>query len=68
MFSSAGLSLAAEKMRKNLLITGGFLIDFTESLRLSVSSVKTAALGSVKWVTRRMFKICKYFQRSKLKL
>jgi hypothetical protein len=32
MFSSADLSLAAGKMRKNLLlVTGGFRYDFTES-------------------------------------
>jgi hypothetical protein len=31
-------------------------------------SVKIAALGSLKWVTGRIFKISKYFQSSKLKL
>jgi hypothetical protein len=31
MFSSDDLSLAAGKMRKNLLATGGFRYDFTES-------------------------------------
>jgi hypothetical protein len=31
MFSSAGLSLAALKMRKNLLVAGGFRHDFTET-------------------------------------
>jgi hypothetical protein len=31
MFSSAGLSLAAGKMRRNKLVTGGFRYDFTES-------------------------------------
>jgi hypothetical protein len=31
MLSSAGISLAAGKMRKNLLVTGGFRYDFTES-------------------------------------
>jgi hypothetical protein len=30
MFTSADLSLAAEKMRKNKLVTGGFRRDFTE--------------------------------------
>jgi hypothetical protein len=30
MFSSADLSLAAEKMRKNNLVTGGFRYDFTK--------------------------------------
>jgi hypothetical protein len=31
MFSGAGLSLAAEKMGRNKLVTGGFRYDFTES-------------------------------------
>jgi hypothetical protein len=31
MFSSAYLSLAAGKMYKNKLVTGGFRYDFTES-------------------------------------
>jgi hypothetical protein len=31
IFSSAGLSLAADKMRRNKLVTGGFRYDFTES-------------------------------------
>jgi hypothetical protein len=31
MFSSAGLSLAAGKMRRNKLVTGGFRYVFTES-------------------------------------
>jgi hypothetical protein len=31
MFSSADLSLAAGKMRKHYLVTGGFRYDFTES-------------------------------------
>jgi hypothetical protein len=31
MFSSADLSLAAGKMRKNYLVTGGFQYGFTES-------------------------------------
>ncbi len=35
---------------------------------VSVFSVKIAVLGSLKRVTGRMFKISKYFQRSKLKL
>jgi hypothetical protein len=48
MFSSADLSLAEGKMRKNLLVTGGLRYDFTESHRplpLSIFSVKIAALG-----------------------
>jgi hypothetical protein len=31
MFSSADLSLAVGKMRKNLLVSGGFRYDFTQS-------------------------------------
>jgi hypothetical protein len=31
MFTGADLSLAAGKMRKNYLVKGGFLYDFTES-------------------------------------
>jgi hypothetical protein len=31
MFSGTDLSLAAGKMRRNLLVTGGFRYDFTES-------------------------------------
>jgi hypothetical protein len=31
MYSSASLSLAAGEMRKNLLVTGDFRYDFTES-------------------------------------
>jgi hypothetical protein len=31
MFSNADLSLAAGKMRRNLLVTGGFRYDFNES-------------------------------------
>jgi hypothetical protein len=31
MFPSADLSIAEGKMRKNYLVTGGFLYDFKES-------------------------------------
>jgi hypothetical protein len=49
MFSIADLSLAAEKMRKNQLVTGGFLYYFTKSQAASCKhfSVKIAALGSL---------------------
>jgi hypothetical protein len=61
MFSSACLSLAAGKMRKNKLVRGGFRYDFTESQRLPVSifSVKIAALEPLRRVTGRIFKISK---------
>ncbi len=50
MFSSADLSLAAGKMHKNLLITGGFSMILQNHRRLPVkiSNVKVAALGSLK--------------------
>ncbi len=56
-------------MRENYLVTGGFRYYFTESqaLPVSISSVNIAALGYLKRVTGRIFKISKYFQRSKLK-
>jgi hypothetical protein len=51
--------MAAGKMRKNLLVKGGFQYDITESQAASVGifSVKIAALGSLKRVTGRIFKI-----------
>jgi hypothetical protein len=59
MFSSADLSLAAGKMRKNQLVTGGFRYDFTESQAASFKHfiVKIAVSGSLKWVSGRIFKI-----------
>ncbi len=61
MFSSADLSLAAGKMRKNKL-------GCYRRLSVSIFSVKIAALGSLERVTRRIFKISKEFHSSKLKL
>jgi hypothetical protein len=60
MLSGADLSLAAGKVRKNQLVTGGFQDDFTYQRRLPVSilSINIAALGSVKRVTGGIFKIC----------
>jgi hypothetical protein len=61
MFSSADLSLALGKMRKNELVIGGFRDDFTESQAAScmhfILSVKIATLGSLKLVIGRIFKI-----------
>jgi hypothetical protein len=67
MFSSADLSLKAGKMRKNLLLTGGFRYDFTESEAASCMHSQIATSWSMKQVTGGIFKISKYFQR-KLKL
>jgi hypothetical protein len=60
MLSGADLSLAAGKVRKNQLVTGGFRDDFTYQRRLPVSilSINIAALGSVNRVTGSIFKIC----------
>jgi hypothetical protein len=60
-FSSADLSLAARKLCKKKLVTGGFQNDLQNHRRLPVSifRVKTAALWSLKLVTGRIFKISK---------
>ncbi len=55
MFSSAHLSLDTGKIRKNYLVSGGFLYDFTNHRRLF--SVKIVALESLKRVTGRIFEI-----------
>jgi hypothetical protein len=58
MLSGADLSLAAGKVRKNQLVTGGFRDDFTDQRWLPVSILSIiAALGSVKRVTGSIFKI-----------
>jgi hypothetical protein len=54
----ADISLTAEKIRKNALVTGSFRYDFTESQVASVS-VKIAASWSLDQVTGRIFKISK---------
>ncbi len=65
MFFSAGLSCA----RINLLqAASGMVLQNHRRLPVSIFSVKVAALGSLKRVTGRIFKISKSFQRSKLKL
>jgi hypothetical protein len=50
MFSSADLSLAAGKMRKNLHVTGdsGMILHNHTRLSASILSVKIAALGCLK--------------------
>jgi hypothetical protein len=60
MFSNADLSLAAGKMRENKLLPAAFGIILQNHRRLPVSifSVKFDALGSLKRVTGRIFKIC----------
>jgi hypothetical protein len=47
MFSSADLSFAAGKVRKNYLVTGGIRYDFTvsQAAPVSIFSVKTVTLG-----------------------
>jgi hypothetical protein len=46
----------------------GMILQNHRRLPVEIFSVKIAALGSFKQVTGRIFKISKYFQRSKLKL
>jgi hypothetical protein len=59
MFSSADLSLAAEKMRENYFVTGGFFLQNHRRLPASISIVNIAVFGSLKRVTGRIFKIGK---------
>jgi hypothetical protein len=58
MFSSADLSLAAGKMRENRAAFG-IILQNHRRLPVSIFSVKIAALGSLKRVTGRIFKIFK---------
>ncbi len=46
----------------------GMILQNHRWLPVSIFSVKIAAVGSLKRVSKRIFKISKYFQRSKLKL
>jgi hypothetical protein len=46
----------------------GMILPYHRWLQVNIFRVKIATLGSLKQVTRRMFKICKLIQRSKLKL
>jgi hypothetical protein len=61
MFSNADLSLAAGKMHKNLIITGGFRYDFTESQAASCKhfQYQNRRYMSLKRVTETIFKIFK---------
>ncbi len=62
MFSIAKLSLATGKMRKNYLSHAAFgmILQNHRRLPISIFSVKLAALGSLKRVTGRTFKVSKY--------
>ena len=71
MFSSAVLSLAAGKKcaRFNLSqAASGIVLQNHRRLPVSIFCVKITAVGSFKRVTGRIFKISKWFQRSKVKL
>jgi hypothetical protein len=67
MFSSADLSLAVWKMRKNQLFTGGgaasgMILQNQRWLPVGIFSVKIAALGSLKRVTGGIFKLVSNFK------
>ncbi len=60
MLPGADLSLAAGKLRKNELVTGGFRYDFTESqarLPVSIFSVKNRRFRILEAVTARRFQL-----------
>jgi hypothetical protein len=61
MFSSADLSLAAGKCAKINLsqVASGLILQNHMHLPVSIFSVKIAAVGSLKGVTGRIFKISK---------
>jgi hypothetical protein len=65
MFFSADLSLAAGKMRKNYLVTGGFRYNFKETQALSVRifSVKIFEAGTR--VIGRISKFVSNFKRAR---
>jgi hypothetical protein len=64
MLSSDDLSLAAGKMPKNLLVTGGFRYDFSESQAASCKhfNAKNAALGSLKRLLEGFSKLVSNFK------
>jgi hypothetical protein len=61
MFSIADLSLAAGKMHKNQLVTAasGMVLQNHRRFPVNIFSVNITALGSLKQVTRKIFKISK---------
>jgi hypothetical protein len=69
MFFSADLFLAAVKMRKNEFVTGasGMILQNHRLLPVCVFSVEIAALGGLKRVTGRIFKISQQFAKEQAK-
>jgi len=62
MFSSAYLSFAAGKMREKINLSPaafGIILQNLRQLPVNIYSVKITAVGSLKRITGRIFKICK---------